>query len=79
MAEFIGGWMPIGPFEQTKDDPLGWRSPNGESHHFNFHRASGDCICSVCDKAYWPHPLGGLIGWMGQFLHRLCDGSLVKL
>jgi hypothetical protein len=38
-------------------------------------RASGDCECAVCAQSYWKHPqvLGAL------WLHRLCDGELVKL
>lgn len=43
-------------------------------------RASGDCLCQTCGKEYREHPLGGPMGYDGfQFLHRLCDGSLVKL
>lgn len=43
-------------------------------------RASGDCICTLCNLPYRKHPMGGPVGYFGeQFLHRLCDGSLVKL
>lgn len=43
-------------------------------------RASGDVICALCGEVYRKHPLGGLKGMEDrQFLHRLCDGSLVKL
>lgn len=44
-------------------------------------RASGDCVCERCGLKYWRHPFEeSIIGWMGlPFLHRLCDGSLVKL
>lgn len=38
-------------------------------------RASGNCICADCALPYWKHPqvLGAL------WLHRVCDGDLVKL
>lgn len=48
------------------------------------YRASGDCVCSTCGKEYRKHALGGPIASISgtepyQFLHRLCDGRLVKL
>lgn len=49
-----------------------------------FHRASGDCVCS-CGKIYYDHPFDGpFTNSMGydasrQWLHRLCNGDLVKL
>jgi len=48
----------------------------------NFLRANGDCICDGCSKPYRKHPLATepeCLGFDGPFLHRLCDGTLVKL
>ena len=43
-------------------------------------RASGECICETCGMQYYDHPLADdLPGYDGPFLHRLCDGQLVKL
>ncbi len=47
-------------------------------------RASGNVLCKTCNKEYREHPMGGPLGNVGgaehfQFLHRLCDGRLVKL
>ena len=51
-------------------------------------RASGDCVCEVCGKLYRKHPyatepenLGNTGDGLGlqPYLHRLCDGTLVKL
>ncbi len=44
-------------------------------------RASGDCLCTTCGKAYRDHPMTRkLLAWDGEpYLHELCDGSLVKL
>ena len=44
-------------------------------------RASGDCECPVCGRAYWQH------GWTPHrafgdgepYLHLLCTGEVVKL
>jgi hypothetical protein len=45
-----------------------------------WHYADGRCICDLCGKLYYDHPLGGPFGWQDrQWLHRLCDGRLVKL
>lgn len=44
----------------------------------NFHdsrRASGECKCTACGKFYWQHPKL----WPELFLHKICDGSYVKL
>ena len=57
-------------------------SPTEES--LAFYRASGECICETCGKTYYRHPMGGpFTESMGyerrQWLHRLCNGDLVKL
>lgn len=45
-----------------------------------FTRADGNCICEPCGREYWRHPLAGPLSDIGQqWLHELCDGSLVKL
>lgn len=46
-----------------------------------WHRAGGGATCGRCGKEFVDHPMGGVGGWPGgrPFLHRLCDGSLVKL
>jgi hypothetical protein len=42
-------------------------------------RADQNCVCT-CGRRYGDHPYGGPIGVdRDLFLHRLCDGSLVKL
>lgn len=47
-----------------------------------FLRAGQECVCS-CGKMYREHPYGGpfIVEPYGsrQWLHRLCDGILVKL
>jgi hypothetical protein len=47
------------------------------------YRASGDVVCEHCGRLYFDHPFA-LERWNlsftgDPFLHRLCDGSLVKL
>ncbi len=43
-------------------------------------RAHGENLCNHCDGSFWAHPMGGIKGIDDrQFLHRLCDGRLVKL
>lgn len=38
-------------------------------------RADGNCICPVCNLKYYAHsPVFGY-----EYLHRICDGLLVKL
>lgn len=53
--------------------------PAGE----DFTRASGDCICDACGEDYYSHSPAEErhnLSYDGNpFLHRLCDGSLVKL
>lgn len=46
-----------------------------------FSRASGDCICSVCGKAYYEHPMyWGVLDYNQEpFLTELCSKDLVKL
>jgi hypothetical protein len=41
----------------------------------DFRRAGGGCICSICGKEYREHPHNDPWFW----LHKLCDGSHVKL
>lgn len=38
-------------------------------------RASGMCTCAICGCDYWEHATVKGFEW----LHRLCDGKLVKL
>jgi len=47
----------------------------------NFIRASGDCICKQCGKKYEKHSFDlSYLDWDGYpYLHKLCDGTLVKL
>lgn len=40
-----------------------------------FIHASGQCICTSCGKDYFGHPKDKQY----EFLHRLCDGTRVKL
>lgn len=45
-------------------------------------RADGECVCDSCARPYRKHPLEPSIlsgSDDAPFLHRLCDGSLVKL
>ena len=50
-------------------------------NRLDFCRASGNCICSICKKEYYTHPYANEIkDWEDRpFLHKLCDGRLVKL
>ena len=44
------------------------------------YRAHQDCLCTVCGKKYIDHPFSHHTDWMGQkYLHKLCNGDLVKL
>lgn len=51
--------------------------PEGEQH---WARAGGDCVCEHCGKVYFDHEMDerhvGLDG--APWLHRICDGRLVK-
>jgi len=44
-------------------------------------RASGDCLCELCDRPYWRHPYTyEYVDWDGHpFLKVACDGTLLKL
>lgn len=46
-------------------------------------RANGDCLCRWCHQPYWKHPHAKEkehLDWEGRpFMHKLCDGLLVKL
>lgn len=46
-----------------------------------FYRASGDMLCVTCGKTYYDHPLDQEIRDYNNepFLHRICNGDLVKL
>ena len=41
----------------------------------NWQRASGECVCFTCGKAYWQHPM--VLGAL--WLHRVCGNILVHL
>lgn len=46
----------------------------------DFRRAGGDVVCETCGKEYRRHPFTAHRDWNdAPFLHKLCDGSLVKL
>lgn len=51
--------------------------PEGDQH---WARAGGDCECEFCGKVFNRHPMDEThVGVNGElWLHRLCDGSLVK-
>lgn len=38
-------------------------------------RAAGECLCPICQRPYWRHPL--VVGAL--WLHRLCTNELVHL
>lgn len=46
-------------------------------------RASGQCICRQCGREYREHPYALEPKWIGvegrPYLHRLCNGKVVKL
>ena len=46
-----------------------------------FYRASGDCICEVCGKKYYDHPMDSEITDQdgNKYLNILCNGDRVKL
>lgn len=54
-----------------------------------FIRAAGDCLCKICQQPYWKHEYDKRYPtppsmWLRinrpeYFLHKLCDGTLVKL
>jgi hypothetical protein len=54
-----------------------------EDDRQDFVRASGDCVCEICGKDYYHHPEADEPQYLSYdgtpFLHRLCDGTLVKL
>jgi ribA/ribD-fused uncharacterized protein len=45
------------------------------------YRASGNCICNICGKKYYDHPMSAKYkSWQNEmYLHILCNGDLVKL
>lgn len=54
---------------------------NDKGEEYTWYRAGGGCICSICGREYWNHPLDvNVVSWDGQlFLHILCDGNRVHL
>jgi len=51
-----------------------------EEYVLEFYRASGDCICSVCNLPYRKHPFHSILNWQGDpYLNLLCNGDVVKL
>lgn len=60
------------PFEQLAGETT--RGPK-------FRRASGEVVCRVCNKTYYKHPFAmEHLDYQDEpFLHRLCNGDLVKL
>lgn len=47
---------------------------------YEYTHASGDCFCDVCGDTFLSHPMAADVpGFDGPFLHRLCNGELVKL
>ena len=44
-------------------------------------RADGRCVCPVCGRECREHPMTkDILGWNKKpFLHKLCNGALVKL
>lgn len=59
-----------------------YRSREDFDHEWTY-RASGDCLCLCCGKNYHGHPRAAEpwnLSFTGEpFLHRLCNGELVKL
>ena len=45
----------------------------------DFYRAAGACLCEQCGEEYRKHPNDGPFFEGYQWLHRLCNGDLVKL
>ena len=51
-----------------------------EKEKYNFVRASGDCVCSICNQSYYKHQFTEHRDWNNEpFLNKLCDGTTVKL
>lgn len=47
---------------------------------WDFGRASGQCVCTLCGRQYLKHPYSEHRSCDDQpYLHRLCNGKLVKL
>jgi hypothetical protein len=60
--------------DEVPDPVRGW-----DEEPLHFVRASGDCVCDVCGKSYYQHPMAGPLFEGRQWLHRVCNGDLVKL
>ncbi len=83
------GCTPAGPSE-TRDQggTFTWHcrpciasvTRSGPADEGDMRRASGDVLCGHCALPYRRHPLSWHRSGDGhQFLHRLCDGTLVHL
>jgi len=55
--------------------------PYNKPPESTYYRTSGDCLCKICNKEYWRHPMDMFdLGYDNTpFLHVLCDGTRVKL
>lgn len=63
------------PFSKPAAESMG-----NEDECPEFYRASGDCLCPVCQKPYRKHPWHPCTGYDGEpFLRQLCNGDVVKL
>jgi len=56
----------------------------GKTHdelEIGFYRASGLCVCNVCNKLYYDHPYANEARDQegAPYLNVLCDGDIVKL
>lgn len=69
--------------EEPKQAAFDWESieMTDEEAARRMVRASGDVECSICGKLYWKHPMEPRITDRESrpFLHRGCDGHLLKL
>lgn len=62
--------------------PRKWDPNRYGEVYSNWERASGECVCDRCGLSYWQHPpcpwfVDRVTG--SPWLHRLCNGKLVKL
>lgn len=82
-GEILTDWeaaLYIACLERRVQDLVGELDRRGLGQEVDgFRRADKNCLCS-CGKTYGEHPYGGPILYdRSMILHRLCDGSLVKL
>lgn len=80
------GWV------DTKEDPTRvifseeWSTPDDAVRHL-LETEGVDCICETCGKKYYDHPMATEPKWLcywdpenpRPYLHRLCNGKVVKL